>query len=239
MDAYRQFNGKTDVSNRRNGNIEPFEEMIERAALEIGIDLSKGEIALFSQYYREILLWNKQISLVSIKSLTDIPIKHIIDSLTVAQFINKDDARLLDIGTGAGFPGIPLKIIKSSLKVTLVDSYRKKVSFLKNVVRKLNLTDTVIINARIEHLKENKKESGSYDVVVSRATFKLSQYLAEGVPFLSTDGMLIAMKGKSVTQELEDAEDVLRKTCLKLVECHEIRLPVIGDKRFILVFKRV
>jgi 16S rRNA (guanine527-N7)-methyltransferase len=113
------------------------------------------------------------------------------------------------------------------------------VSFLKNVVRKLNLTDTVIINERIEHLREDSKESGSYDVVVSRATFHLSQYLAKAIPFLSTDGVLIAMKGKSFTQELEDAKDILCKMCIKLVECHEIGLPIIGNKRFILVFKRV
>ena len=215
-----------------------FEEIIELAALEIGIELSEGEIALFNRYYREILLWNEKISLVSIKSPTDIPIKHFIDSLTVAKLIEKDDAKLLDIGAGAGFPGIPLKIRIRSLKITLVDAYRKKTSFLKNVARKLDLTDTIIINERIEHLKEDKKQRGMYDVVISRATFNLSQYLVMGAPFLSEEGMLIAMKGKGIDAELEGAGDIARKVGIELAERHEIRLPVIGDKRVILIFKR-
>lgn len=216
-----------------------FEETIEQGALEIGIDLTKREIALFNKYYREILLWNEKISLVSVKASTDIPIKHIIDSLTVAKFIERDDAKLLDIGAGAGFPGIPLKIIMKSLKITLVDSYRKKVSFMKNVARKLDLKDTIIINERIEKLKDDKKERGMYDVVISRATFNLSQYLAKGTPFLSKDGILIAMKGKSVGTELEGTEDISLRVGIQLVESHEIRLPIIGDKRFILIFKMI
>jgi len=214
------------------------EETIEQAALEMGIELSEREIALFNKYYREILLWNKKISLVSIKSPADIPIKHFIDSLTVAKFIEKDDAKLLDIGAGAGFPGIPLKIIMKSLKITLVDAYRKKASFLKNVARKLDFTDTIILNERIEHLKEDKKQRGMYDVVISRATFNLSQYLAMGAPFLSEEGILIAMKGKSIDAELEGTDEIARKGGIKLAEYHEIRLPVIGDKRVILIFKR-
>ncbi|MDD5487216.1 MAG: class I SAM-dependent methyltransferase, partial [Dehalococcoidales bacterium] len=110
-----------------------FKKILASAAYEIGIELSAKEVSQFDTYHREILLWNEKISLVSAKSIVDLPVKHCIDSLTALKFIGSESATLLDIGAGAGFPGIPIKIVRSSLKATFVDSHRKKVTFLVTV----------------------------------------------------------------------------------------------------------
>jgi len=215
-----------------------FKKILATAAREIGIELSAREVAQFDTYHREILLWNEKISLVSAKSIVDLPIKHCIDSLTAVKLIGPECTTLLDIGAGAGFPGIPLKIVRNSLKATLVDSHRRKVTFLKNVALKLKLTDIVILNQRIESLINNERHRGIYDVIISRATFGLSRYLSLGAPFLSPKGVLIVMKGRGVDTELEGALDIGHREKLILTERHELDLPVIGDKRVLLAFQR-
>ncbi len=235
-------NKKVGATAQCHGNdgeiVTEFEEILVQAAHGIGMELSEGEIASFHTYYREILFWNKKISLVSAKSPTDLPVKHCIDSLTAMKVIGHDCLTLLDIGAGAGFPGIPIKIMRPSLKVTLVDAHRKKVSFLKNVARKLDLSDTIVLNQRIEGLMQDEQHRGMYDCVISRATFALSKYLDMAAPFLTAHGVLIAMKGRGIDAELDGNDDITRRAGIMLAERHEISLPVIGDKRIILTFKR-
>ncbi|MBW2637314.1 MAG: 16S rRNA (guanine(527)-N(7))-methyltransferase RsmG [Deltaproteobacteria bacterium] len=216
-----------------------FEDILTEASEKINLPLGDGEKALFTQYCEELIFWNKSISLVSVKSPLDIPVKHFIDSLTVLQFIEKKSSRLLDLGSGAGFPGIPLKIVLKPLKLTLVESSRKKASFLKNVARKLDLDDVTIINERVESLLEGKDHRGSYDIVISRATFKLPELIERGAPFLSSGGTLIAMKGKNTAIEIEEATGLALKNGLALPECHDIELPMTGHKRKILLFKKL
>jgi len=217
--------------------MEEFKKIINRAANGIGITLTKREIDLLSEYREELLRWNRKMSLVSIKSPLDLP-KHFIDSLTVTRFINGDHPKLLDIGTGAGLPAIPLKITMRSLRVTLLDSSRKKTSFLKGVVRRLGLKDISIINGRAESMKDSDNYLGHFDIIISRAAFKIPYYLSLGEPLLSEGGTLIAMKGRNTKNELEQADDALRKTNLELTGTHEINLPVTGETRNILCFQR-
>jgi 16S rRNA (guanine527-N7)-methyltransferase len=216
-----------------------FEDILKEASEKINLPLGDGEKALFSQYRDELIFWNKTISLVSLKSPLDIPVKHFIDSLTVLHFIEKKASRLLDLGAGAGFPGIPLKIVAKPLKLTLVESSRKKASFLKNVTRKLDLDDVTIINERVESILEEKDHRGSYDIVISRATFKLPELIERGEPFLSSRGTLIAMKGKNTAIELKESSGLASKKGLAPPECHDIELPITGHKRKILLFKKL
>jgi len=212
-------------------------DILAGAAGEIGITLTALEIDLLMEYYRELLFWNKKMSLVSLKSPLDIT-KHLIDSLTPARLIKDDHSRLLDIGTGAGLPGIPLKIAMGSLRVTLLDSSRKKTSFLKSVIRKLGLRDISVVNSRAESLTLEKNYRGSFDIVISRATFKIPYFLTVGEHFLSAGGTLIAMKGKHVDGELTQDADAIRKTGLALTGSHEIELPITGELRKLLCFTR-
>ncbi len=208
------------------------------ASRAIAVNLGKKHIALFEEYYKELILWNAKINLVSVKSDFDIPIKHFIDSLTPLKFIQNKSSSLLDIGSGAGFPGIPLKIAEDRLRVTLLDSSRKKTSFLKNIVRKLQLHNTTVINDRAELLMRDEKYRGIFDVIISRASFKLPQFLTTGEYFISPGGILIAMKGFNIEDELEQAKEISAKIGLEYAGCHKIELPVTGNHRNIIVYKK-
>jgi 16S rRNA (guanine527-N7)-methyltransferase len=217
------------------------EDLLSKAASQMNIVLSRRETALFATYHREIVRWNTTANLVSapsVKSETDIPIKHFIDSLTPLPFLAHLDARLLDIGSGAGFPGIPLKIALPSLKVSLLESSRKKTSFLKHIIRTLHLQNTVIIHDRLESIIENDSYRGGFDVVISRATFKLPDLLRQATPLLAPGGLIVAMKGKDISAEMNAlaADACSGLTCIAR---HEIRLPVTGDHRNILIFEKV
>jgi 16S rRNA (guanine527-N7)-methyltransferase len=213
-----------------------FEEILSRASKEIDITLGKREMTLFRTYCKELILWNKSISLVSLKSSFDLPVKHFIDSLTVSKFIKNKNSRLLDVGSGAGFPAIPLKILIDPLKITLTDASRKKSSFLKNIIRKLDLDDIMVINRRIEHVINNNNYEGAFDLVTSRATFKLPELLHIADYFLSPAGTLIAMKGKNIdTESIKTVDKVVNLT---LAERHDFKLPITGNDRKILIFRR-
>lgn len=219
--------------------METFEEILKAALEEMKLAATEGEMARFRQYYEELVFWNRSIALVSVKSPLDIPVKHLTDSLTVLKFIKKKDARLLDVGAGAGFPGIPLRIMMPSLRLTLVESSRKKASFLKNVKRKLALADIAIVNGRIESMMREIEYRGTFDYVISRATFKLPALIDIGAHFLSPRGTLIAMKGKYIDGKAKNSEDMASEKGLSLTECHDILLPVTGHKRKILLFRRL
>ena len=205
----------------------------------MGITLTDRELSLFSAYYRELLVWNKKINLVSANSAPDIPVKHIIDSLTPLPFITNKSGTLLDIGTGGGFPGIPLKIALPSLKVFLLESSRKKTSFLKHIIRILNLDDITVIHDRVENIVADDVYRGRFDVIISRATFKLPVLLQISTFFPVNDGIVMAMKGKSLTNELKDAVEISDALGLAFMACHEMRLPVTQDIRQIVIFKKV
>ena len=212
-------------------------DILAGAAEEIGITLADHEIDLLVAYSRELFLWNEKMSLVSLKSPLDI-IKHLIDSLTPVHLIKDSHSRLLDIGTGAGLPGIPLKITMESLHVTLLDASRKKTSFLKSVTRTLGLQDISVINSRADSLMHEKAYRGSFDIVISRAAFKIPYFLTVGASFLSDGGILIAMKGKQADDELAQGAVAMRKAGLALTGSHEIELPVTGESRKLLCFSK-
>ena len=221
--------------------------ILAEAAGAMGIALGERERILFSSYHRELLLWNKKINLVSVKSPDEIMIKHFVDSLTPVPFIknreglalNKEKGKVLDIGTGAGFPGIPLKIAIDSLKVCLLDVSRKKASFLKHIVRTLGLGETTVIQERVEEVMEREIYRQAFDVVISRAAFKLPQFLSMGAFFLSPDGILIAMKGPNIKgEELKDAAATSAERGMTCVDCHNLKLPIIDDPRKIMIYKK-
>jgi len=214
-------------------------QILSEAANAMGIALGKGEFSLFAAYYGELLAWNNKINLVSVKSDRDIIIKHFIDSLTLLPYIKDNTCRVLDIGSGAGFPGIPLKIAVNSLKVFLLESSRKKTSFLKHVIRSLDLTDAVVIHNRAEFLMEDETCRAFFQIVTSRATFKLPEFLRMGAFFLAPKGSLIAMKGKISDQELTEAAEMSHSLGLEYIESHDLKLPITGDFRRIIIYEKL
>ena len=213
-------------------------QILSEAANAMGIALGKGALSLFAAYYGELLAWNSKINLVSVKSDSDIIIKHFIDSLTLLPYIRDNTCRVIDIGSGAGFPGIPLKIAVNSLKVFLLESSRKKSSFLKHVIRRLNLTDAVVIHNRAELLMDEAYR-GFFQIVTSRATSKLPEFLRMGASFLAPNGFLIAMKAKISDQEQTEAAGISHSLGLKYIGSHDLTLPITGDFRRIIIYEKL
>jgi len=208
--------------------------VLSKAAAEIGLQLDGRMLELFRIYEQELLFWNRKVNLISMKSGYDIPVKHFTDSLTLGEFIPLS-ARLLDIGTGAGFPGVPLKIAMPSIHLTLVESNSKKVSFLKELCRKLNI-EVNILNRRIEDLGEDYRSA--FDIVVSRAGLRLPELLKTGAFFMAPQGKIIAMKGGGSREEETLRAGLLEGLGLALSGTRQLRLPITGDGRKILIFSR-
>jgi len=179
---------------------------LAQSAHKLGIELSAGQLDQFSTYQQELLRWNAKTNLISEKSAQEIVSRHFLDSLTAFNFIAKPDARIVDIGCGAGFPGIPLKIASPDLRLYLVETNRKKVSFLKNVLRVLRLPDAFVLHDRVENLLVDQWKD-FFDVLISRAAFKLPDMLPWGAFFLATGGKLVALKGRDMDSEFSQGAD--------------------------------
>ncbi len=212
---------------------------ISSAAQKLGIVLSTAQIEQFNIYQRELLKWNTKINLISEKSAQEILFKHFMDSLTALRFIDKQDARILDIGSGAGFPGIPLKIAVPSLQLYLLESNRKKVSFLKHIIRLLNLTETFVLHDRAENVIKNIHWKGFFDVTLSRAAFKLPELLSFGAFFLAPQGKLIALKGADIDTELINCVKSATMSNYNELFQHDINSSLLGFPRKIIVGKKI
>ena len=210
-----------------------FRKLLTAAAHEMGISLTDRHLALFKTYRETLLLWNDKMNLVSLQSDLDLPVRHLIDSLTLLPFIPQGTATVLDIGSGAGFPAIPVKIVRTDLDMTLLEASRKKSSFLKEIIRKLGLKDIAVANCRLDELKK-KDPLPSFDLITSRATLKLSELLSQGLPLLRTGGILAAMKGPGLEEELTALESS-KTVPFHIVRSFSFELPLTGDKRNILL----
>jgi len=176
--------------------------LIISGAKLLGVDINDHHAGLFALHALELLKWNQKINLTAITDPEEIAIKHFADSVAPANMI-PDHARLLDIGSGGGFPGIVLKVINPSLNVTLIDASRKKVSFQKQVIRILSLKEIDAHHIRAEELA---KTVNRFDVVICRAFSALDMFVSMAIPLLAEHGALIAMKGKISDTEMASVE---------------------------------
>lgn len=198
------------------------------------IKLTERQCILFERYLELLLKWNRTYNLTAVTDPKEIYDRHFADSMKPLRFLPAK-GRLVDIGTGAGFPGIPIKILRPSIEVVLIEATRKKVNFCEHVIRELKLKGLKVIHGRAE-TKEVQKCAGKFDVVISRATMKLPELFRHGVNYLKPSGHIIAMMGPDWRKELLNSIDVASKCGLKLIINHEYRLRTSGAKRAILVF---
>lgn len=203
---------------------------------EIESRMSDQQVVNFEQFLGLLLKWNRAYNLTSITDPIEVYEKHFADSSMPARFI-PENANLVDIGAGAGFPGIPLKILREDLNVTLIEATSKKVNFCEHVIRELKLKNISVIHGRAEE-KAILNKAGKYDVAISRATLKLPAFIKVGAGYLKSGGILIAMLGPSWTDELDKAIPQVKKHNLKLVNTHEYILPISQSKRAILIFEK-
>lgn len=200
--------------------------------------LSDDQKEKFEIYMKELIEWNKNINLTAITEENEIVLKHFIDSMTISDYI-KDNSKIIDIGTGAGFPGIPLKIKNNSLNVTLVDSLNKRINFLNNIINKLNLDNICAIHSRAEELGHNKEQREQYDYAVSRAVANLSTLLEYLLPFVKVGGFCICMKGPNIEQEINNSEKALKELGGKIEKIENFTLPGTDITRNIILIKKI
>lgn len=181
-----------------------FKQRLKTGSNRLNITVSEHQADMMTCHAKELMAWNQKINLTAIKAPLLIAEKHFIDSITAVSFLGNATC-LMDVGSGGGFPGIPIKIMRPDLTVVLVDSARKKVNFLKHVIRTLQLEDIEAIHARVEDLYGEDLYGNQFDAVISRAFSDLSTFEALAFPLLSKKGALYAMKGKHADQEITAA----------------------------------
>jgi 16S rRNA (guanine527-N7)-methyltransferase len=201
---------------------------LEKGLEEMGMSLSEECIQSFELFAEELKKWNRKVNLTSICKDADIAIKHILDSLVFAASVNDRD-RVLDIGSGAGVPAIPLKIVKPDTNVVSVDAVGKKILFQRHAARALGLDGFEALHARVEAL--HATHAGSFDVITSRAFSNLEMFVALAAPLLKSGGRMIAMKGPHVDNELERAGDELRSRGFEISLLETYSLPMNKGER--------
>ena len=206
-------------------------------ASEFNVDLEKKDIDNFFKYKDTLLEWNKKINLTAIEDDREIIIKHFIDSITVAPFIKKETKKIIDVGTGAGFPGIPLKIIMKNLDVTLLDSLEKRTKFLNEVINKLDLKDIRVIHSRAEDKGMSKDFREKFDLALARAVANLPVLLEYCLPFVKVGGTFIAMKGSNI-EELDHSKKALEILGGEVKDVIQFNLPFTDIKRNIIIIKK-
>jgi 16S rRNA (guanine527-N7)-methyltransferase len=189
------------------------EELLKKGVQELNIQCSEEQINSFMSYLTELKKWNKTYNLTALRNDNDIIVKHFLDSLLYLKTLPEGILKLADAGAGAGFPGIPLKLVRPDMDLALIESSRKKAAFLRHIVRHLQLKEVNVLEERLERL--GKKHERNYDIIVTRATFSIKDFLRMACPYVKKDGNLILSKGPKVSEELNespDSERAVRKT---------------------------
>lgn len=219
-------------------NKEDFKKELLEKSNNINIKLNEEQIDKFYKYMELLLEWNNRINLTAITDCKDIILKHFVDSMTISKYINKGES-LIDVGTGAGFPGIPLKIIREDINVTLLDSLNKRINFLNEVIESLELKDIDTVHSRVEEFAKNKKHRESFDVVTSRAVANLTTLSEYMLPLAKVGGTSICMKGSEVDEEIEESKKAINILGGKIYKVDSFCLSNTSNKRNIVIISKV
>ncbi len=214
------------------------EEKLQNELGEYGITLTAMQLNQFMKYYSLLIEWNKRINLTSITDFSEVINKHFVDSLSLIKVIGITNQRIIDVGTGAGFPGIPIKIIFPDTNIVLLDSLKKRIDFLDCVIDELGLFNISTIHGRAEDVARDILYRETFDICVSRAVADLSILSEYCIPFLKKGGFFISYKSALIAEEIENAKhtiDILGSVIEKDVE---IKLPFTNYKRCLLLIKK-
>ena len=193
---------------------------------KLKIQYNDEQIEQFRSYYELLTEWNKKINLTAITGYEDVVRKHFIDSILICSLLDLNkDIRIIDVGTGAGFPGIPIKILNPDCRIVLLDSLNKRVRFLETVVNELGLENVECIHGRAEDVSREKKYRASFDLSVSRAVANLSTLCEYCIPFLKKGGMFVSYKSDKADDEINGSENAVRTLGSEITSVKEIALP--------------
>ena len=216
-----------------------FSEYVKAHTNTYGLDLTDTQIDQLQRFYEQVITTNEHMNLTGITEPEEFALKHVVDSLSCYDpkyFTN--GASVIDLGTGAGFPGVPLGIYDASLQITLFDSLQKRLRFLDGVIEDLGLHGCRTLHGRAEDLAHQEYRE-SFDILTSRAVARLSILLEWGLPYVKVGGYMVALKGSIVQEELEESKRALSILGGEIVEVKEVTLPTLEDKRAIVYIKKV
>lgn len=213
------------------------ETYFKKLAEELNIDLTEKQISQFFKYKNLMIETNKFLNLTAITNEKEVLLKHFIDSLTINKYIS-DGASVIDVGTGAGFPGIPIKIIREDVKVTLLDSLNKRVNFLNQVISELGLVEINAVHGRAEDFGKNAEFREKFDYVTARAVANLTTLSELCLPFIKIGGKFICMKGNSI-EEIQDANKAIKILGGKIILKETFTLPESDIERNIIIIEKI
>lgn len=219
-------------------DFDSFKKEMNINLMALNLNLDDSQIKNFYDFMNLLIEKNKVMNLTGITEPKEVILKHFIDSLTVLKYINEND-NIIDVGTGAGFPGIPLKIAENSLEITLLDSLNKRINFLNEVIEKINLNKVKTIHGRAEDFGQDFKYREKYDVAVSRAVAPLNVLLEYMLPFVKVGGKCICMKGSNCDEEIENSRKAIEILGGKIEEIKKFNLPNSDNNRTIFIIKKV
>lgn len=212
------------------------ETLLKELAKKINIDLTDEVTDKFFLYKKLLLEWNEKINLTAITDEKEILIKHFIDSLTIEKYIPRN-AKIIDVGTGAGFPGIPLKIVRPDIEVVLLDSLNKRITFLNEIIRECQLDKITTIHGRAEEIANKPEYREKFDISTARAVANISTLSELCTPFLKVGGSFVCMKADAV-EEMKNAKNALEILGMKEEKIEHIILPNIDATRTIILYKK-
>lgn len=217
-------------------------EIFAKNLAQHGYELSEKQKQQFETYYQELVAVNEKVNLTRITDKDEVYAKHFYDSVTpllVFGDLFKGEKTLADVGAGAGFPSLPMKILQPELKVTIIDSLGKRLNFLKDLIAKLGLENVTLVHARAEDAGQDKKLREKFDLVTARAVARMSVLSEYCLPLVEKDGYMVALKGPKAQDELKDAKKALKTLGGKLEQVKELTLPDSDDERTLIVVKKV
>jgi 16S rRNA (guanine527-N7)-methyltransferase len=214
-------------------------ELLYNTALETGINLTDIQLEKFQIYYNLLIETNKVINLTSITEEKDVVLKHFIDSLAIKNYIDISNGRVIDIGTGAGFPGIPLAIIYNDTQFTLMDSLNKRINFINTVMEECKLYNIETVHSRAEDLGHNNVYREKYDYCVSRAVAAIPVLLEYCIPFLKTGGKFISYKSEKAEEEISLSGNAQKKLGCRFDKLYSFDLPGTDISRKFVVFEKI
>ena len=216
-----------------------FKEKIKNITENYGFNLNNSQIELFERYYDDLIETNKIHNLTTITEENDVIFKHFLDSILPVKLF-KDNLKIIDIGCGAGFPSIPLKIINNTLNITAIDSVNKKIDFVSTEIKKLGISSGFnTIHTRIEDLAKNSTYREQFDYVISRALAKIRTNIEYSAPLLKQNGLIICYKGNNYLEELSESENALKELNCKVIDIKEYYISEIDAKRYIIIIKKI
>lgn len=215
-----------------------FNEGLLEKASTMGVRFSVEQMDKFYKYMNLLIEWNEKMNLTAIIEPNEIILKHFIDSITILKDI-KDGSTVVDVGTGAGFPGIPLSIMNPTLKITLVDSLNKRLIFLQDVINELDLKNVELVHARAEEFGRNKKYREKFDIATSRAVANLATLSEYLLPLVKINGKVISMKAGNASQEIEDAKKAIKTLGGNINNIEEFNLPQSDIGRTIIIIDKI